>query len=162
MPSARTIVGGGGAAALIAVAVATITPDIKKFEGNVPVAYRDVGGVLTVCSGHTGSDIVVNKVYSKAECAALTTQDITKAANGVLKYTPNLKYHTMQLASAISFSYNIGVTAYGQSDVARSFNLGNYKAACAEMKEYVHVKHVVIQGLVNRRQQEYLICMKGL
>lgn len=159
MPSGRTVVTGGG---VVAIAVAAILPYIQTFEGTKHVPYRDIVNVLTVCTGHTGPDVRPNTYYTDTKCSQLTDQDLTKAASGVLKITPNLATHPMPLASAISFSYNIGVTAYGQSDVARSFNAGNYKAACAEMKEYVHVKHVVIQGLVNRRQQEYLICMKGL
>ncbi|WP_145531836.1 glycoside hydrolase family protein, partial [Yersinia kristensenii] len=39
-------------------------------EGRKYVAYYDVVGVLTVCDGHTGKDIIPNKKYSDAECDA--------------------------------------------------------------------------------------------
>lgn len=55
---------GGGLMALIVTM-------ITNFEGNEPKPYRDVVGVLTVCYGHTDSDIIPTKVYTKAECDAL-------------------------------------------------------------------------------------------
>ncbi|MEQ5186886.1 lysozyme, partial [Providencia alcalifaciens] len=37
---------------------------IAHFEGVRYEPYEDVGGVLTVCYGHTGKDIVTNRIYS--------------------------------------------------------------------------------------------------
>ena len=51
---------------------------IIPWEGVRYKPYRDIGGVLTVCYGHTGSDIIMDKVYTKQECKALVDKDIVK------------------------------------------------------------------------------------
>lgn len=162
MPNPRTIISAGAGASLVAIAAAVIAPNISQYEGNAPVAYRDIGGILTVCKGHTGSDIVVNKVYTPAECTAIQQADIDKVEGGVLKVSPQLKFHTMQLAATISFSYNIGVVAYSKSSVASDFNRGNFVAGCTDMLKYVYVQGKPVTGLYNRRKQEYTICMSTL
>lgn len=68
------IAGGGGA-----VAVATVMVSGKDgLEGREYLPYRDVVGVLTVCDGHTGSDIIPGKRYTDKECDALTRADMAR------------------------------------------------------------------------------------
>lgn len=162
MASTKAIVGTGAGASLIAVAVAAILPNVQTFEGTTDIPYRDIGGVLTVCTGHTGPDVVVNKYYPPTECAKLTTQDLDKAASGVLKISPQLKYHPMLLASAISFSYNVGVGNYAKSSVAKDFNDGDFKTGCSDLLKYTYAAGKYSVGLANRRQQEYKICISTL
>jgi lysozyme len=158
----KSVVSAGAGAGLMALALTVVTPQLQNREGTRYQAYRDIGHVLTVCSGHTGPDVVVGKVYTSGECAALTSADAEKAASGVLKYSPQLIYHPMQLAAAISYSYNAGAFRYGQK-LAPVFNTGDLKAACTALKTAtVTVNGVVTQGLVNRRNQEYVVCMSTL
>ena len=44
-------------------------------EGTYLYAYKDPGGVLTVCTGHTGTDIVRGQRYSLEQCKALLEKD---------------------------------------------------------------------------------------
>lgn len=150
----------GGAAGGLAAALALIVPFIGQHEGHTSRPYRDVGGVLTVCDGHTGPDIVV-KTYSPVECNALLDKDVAVAANGVLAISPELKDKPYVLGATISFSYNVGIQAYGKSSVARDFKAGEFKLGCAAMLKYVYVNGKFVQGLENRREAEYVICMKG-
>jgi lysozyme len=146
----------------MAVVMSIAVPNITTLEGQRAVAYRDVGGVLTVCAGHTGPDVVVGKVYDPKQCAALTQKDAEKAASGVLKTSPHLLYHPLILASAISFSYNVGVGRYQTSSVATRFNAGDFAGGCAALLKYNLVNGVFNQGLANRRQQEYNLCTSTL
>jgi lysozyme len=159
VPSARTITLGGS---VVAIILTVAVPQIQKFEGQRLLPYRDIVGVLTVCDGHTGPDVKVRKKYTPAECTALTDQDATKAAEGILKVSPQLANHPMQLAAAISFSYNVGVGTYDKSSVKRDFNAGKYKQGCADLMKYVYAGDKYSDGLYNRRKDEYAICMKGL
>jgi len=156
------VVSATAAAAVLGAAITTIVPQIQVFEGTRNVAYRDLGGVLTVCSGHTGPDVVVNKVYTSSECSALTSEDTVKAAQGVLKVSPQLQYHPLQLAAAISFSYNVGVGTYDKSSVARDFNKGDFGQACTDLLKYTYIGDTYNEGLFNRRKQEYAICISTL
>lgn len=154
--------GAGAGAALMALTMQTVTPLLEKFEGVKHVPYHDIVNVLTVCAGHTGPDVIVNKVYSEGECNALTEKDAQKAAAGVLKYSPQMIYHPMQLAAAISLSYNIGVEGYGKSSVAANFNAGDFQAGCSAILKYTYAGGKFSQGLANRRQQEYNLCVSTL
>lgn len=154
--------GAGIGGALVALAMQFTTPLLDKTEGVRHVPYRDIVGVLTVCVGHTGPDVTVGKVYTDQECDKLTEQDASKAAAGVLKVNPQLEYHPMVLASAISFSYNIGVAAYQKSSVAADFNAGNFQAGCSAMLKYTYAGGKYSQGLANRRTLEYKLCTSTL
>jgi lysozyme len=59
-------------------------------EGVRRVAYYDPPGILTVCRGHTGPDVVKNKVYSPAECDKFLTDDMRKAVDAVERCAPGL------------------------------------------------------------------------
>lgn len=146
----------------MAIVMSAVVPQIQQFEGYRDVPYKDIRGVLTVCSGHTGPDVVAKKVYTKAQCADLTAEDAAKASAGVLNVSPQLKYHPMQLAAAISFSYNVGVGNYAKSSVASNFNSGNLIAGCSSLLKYTYAGGVYSRGLADRRQSEYTICMSTL
>lgn len=154
----QVVVGGTGG---VAAAIALIVPFIGQHEGHADHVYHDVGGVLTVCYGHTGKDIRVKHTYSDPECQQLLAQDVKTATDGVLKISPELGDKPYVLASAISFSYNVGVGAYQHSSVARDFNHGQYKLGCTDMLKYTYAAGKYNPGLANRRQAEYTICMKG-
>ncbi|EAX3609494.1 lysozyme, partial [Salmonella enterica] len=64
-----------GGAAAIAIAAAMLGGH-DGLEGRRYEPYRDVAGVLTICDGHTGKDIVPGKHYTDAECDALLNQDL--------------------------------------------------------------------------------------
>lgn len=155
----KTTIGAGAGAAMVAVVISYITPTIRSEEGTKYRPYRDIGSVMTVCSGTTGPDVVVGKVYSEADCEKLTEEDVAKAAQGVLKVSPQLINHPMQLASAISFSYNVGVGTYERSSVARDFNAGNYQKGCDDLLKYTYAGGKYSIGLANRRRKEWTICM---
>lgn len=149
-------------AALMALAMGTGGSQIAQWEGTKYEAYRDIVGVLTVCTGHTGPDIVVGKVYTPEECKALSVKDAMAAGKGVLAISPQLLFHPMQFASAISFSYNVGTGTYGKSSVARNFNEGNFIGACNALLKYTYAGGKYVPGLANRRAEERKICMSTL
>ena len=161
MPRRSAMVGGAGAG-LVALALGIATPEIKEFEGRRNTPYYDIVKVLTVCDGHTGKDVTVGKVYSDAECDAITLEDAKEHAEGVLAVNPHLAWHPMQLAAAISFAYNVGVSRYKKSSIARLFNEGKFVEACNFFPRYVYAGGKVVKGLVNRRGREKEICLSTL
>lgn len=151
-------VGGG----LLAVALGIATPAVKELEGRRNLPYYDIVNVLTVCDGYAGPLIVPDKKYTDEECDNLTTTEIEKYSSSILKISPHLEWHPMVLASVISFTYNIGTTAYAKSSVARLINEGKFQEGCAFMLKYKYAGGKVLTGLVNRRQYEYSICTATL
>ncbi|HHT0380808.1 lysozyme [Klebsiella michiganensis] len=144
---------GGGA-----IAIATVMLSGKDgLEGREYVPYRDVVGVLTVCDGHTGSDIIPGRHYSDAECDALTRGDLQRIARQV---DPHIKVPITetQRAAIYSFAYNVGATATINSTLLKKLNARDYAGACAELKRWVYAGGQRWKGLINRRDVEYQVC----
>lgn len=134
---------------------------IAHFEGVRYEPYKDVGGVLTVCYGHTGKDIVPNKVYSKEECNELLELDFmrTKLQVDRLVKVP-VDEHTK--AALYSFAFNVGTGAFAKSTMLKKLNTGDQYGACEELKKWVYAGGKVWRGLINRREAEAAICHGNL
>jgi lysozyme len=131
------------------------------FEGNPPVSYNDSipnNPTPTACRGHTGPDVVVGKPYTQAQCDKWFVQDLVTAAQGVqacvhAPMAPN------QLAAFTSTSYNIGITAFCRSSMARLANAGDRLGSCKAILLYVYAGGKKLLGLERRRQSEYKLCV---
>lgn len=144
---------------------------VKQFESSgkeYPVPYKDIAGILTVCDGHTGPDIVPNKRYSPRECNNLLEKDIAKHGRGVLECI-NVPITLKEYEAYTSFAFNIGVGNFCASNVLKTLNRGEHALACKGI--YVHPNGKpawsnsagkYVQGLQNRRYKEHTICMEGL
>lgn len=150
-------------AAATAAAVALAAP----LEGLRQVAYYDPPGILTVCRGHTGPDVVKGKIYSIAECDKFMTADMTRAVEQVDRCAPNAPDSVL-----IAFSdaaYNIGqkVACNTQaSTAARLLKAGRWADACRQLPRWnratVAGVSVALPGLTKRRLQETQVCLSGL
>lgn len=147
-----------GAAGTGALAIATLM--IPELEGVRFEPYRDVAGVLTVCYGHTGADIVPGKRYTEAECKAILDKDLIPFARSVNRSVkvPASEY---QKAALISFSYNVGVSAFERSSLLRKLNAGDYAGACDGLRQWIYAGGKSWKGLMNRRDIEHEVCTWG-
>lgn len=134
---------------------------IAHFEGVRYEPYKDVGGVLTVCYGHTGIDIVPNKTYTKEECDEILELDfeLTKMQVDRLVKVPINDYTK---AALYSFAFNVGTGAFAKSTMLKKLNAGDQYGACEELKKWVYAGGKVWRGLVNRREAEAAICHGNL
>ncbi|EKT1780482.1 lysozyme, partial [Salmonella enterica] len=105
--------------------------------------YRDVVGVITVCDGHTGKDIVPGKHYTDAECDALLNKDMVLVA---ARIDPLIKASipNSERAALYSFAYNFGA--------------GDQAGACNELKRWTYAGGKQWKGLVTRREIEREVC----
>lgn len=149
-------------AAATALAVALAAPA----EGLRRIAYYDPPGILTVCRGHTGSDIDLAKEYSLAECDAFMNKDMKKAVDQVDRCVPGLPQKV--LAAFADAAYNLGPTVAcdtSQSTSARLLKAGNIKGACQQLPRWNNAKIagilVPLPGLTNRRNEEMKLCLQG-
>lgn len=149
-----------------ALAVA-ITLLIQPWEGRVYKPYKDSGGVWTVCDGHTGSDIIIDKIYTDPECDALTAKD-AKIAEAVVDRNVKYPITLYTKAALISFVYNIGGSQFATSTLLKILNAGDVVGACNQLSRWVFVNQKAIQGLRNRRylgdvnrMSERELCLKG-
>lgn len=146
----------GLTAAVVTASVAFIAP----WEGTRLVPYRDLAGVWTVCSGETRVEM---RRYSRAECDTMLRTAVSETyGQCVLKAVPGLRRRPDQLVASISLAYNIGCDAFERSTAARRFNAGDWKAGCNAFTKWVYSAGKRVQGLVNRREAERKLCLKGL
>ncbi|SUB82012.1 Phage-related lysozyme (muraminidase) [Pragia fontium] len=141
-----------------AIAIASVL--VANFEGYESKPYRDVVGVLTVCYGHTGSDIIPTKTYAKAECEALLQKDLAivqRTIDPVIK----VKLTDMQRAALYSFTYNVGTGAFQRSTLLKKLNAGDISGACNELRRWIYAGGRPWKGLINRREIEREICLSG-
>lgn len=149
------------AGATLASSLLISLPLIAQWEGKRNDPYRDLAGILTVCYGETN---VQMRRYTDQECKDMLNKSIKKYAGPTLDMTPGLDGHPFALAAATSLSYNTGVPNYAKSTARRLFNQGDIAGGCKALTRFNKVrirgKLEVVQGLVNRRQDEYRICIK--
>lgn len=155
MASKAQKITGGGIAAALALAV----PLVAKWEGKRNDPYRDIVGVQTVCYGETR---VAMRRYSDAECTAMLNDAVAGFAAPVARCTPMIADRPWQLAAATSLAYNIGIAGYCRSTADRRFDAGDFRGGCAAIKFWNKAGGRVVRGLVNRRAEEYRLCMTGL
>lgn len=142
------------AGGLMTLTVAMVT----EFEGYDPNPYLDPIGVLTVCYGHTGPDIIPTKTYTKAECKALLEKDlaiVAKAVNPLIKVS--IPDYTR--AALYSFTYNVGTGAFSRSTLLKKLNAGDQTGACNELKRWIYAGGVKWKGLMTRREVEKAVCL---
>jgi lysozyme len=115
------------------------------------------GDVLTIGFGSTEGVKPGDKTTPvKALQRAIT--DIQKF-EGALKTCVKVPLHQYEYDFAVQFSYNVGATAFCKSTLVQKWNAGDYEGGCKEATRWVYVNGKKIQGLVNRRQKEYMQCI---
>lgn len=163
-------------------AAAILVATVLLWEGTEYVPYRDVIGVMTVCTGDT-YDVTPGKVYTKAECEARLERQLIAHAKPVLKCTPSLKDKPNALAASISLAYNVGVGrwigieaerklpkrdaaldgwrgGYCGSTAAVRFRADKLASGCDAFLAWNKAGKREIRGLTNRRKAERLICLR--
>lgn len=129
---------------------------LAKWEGTKTVPYKDIVGKWTVCTGETR---VKMQTYTLAECRVfLHTAIRSDYGKGVLACTPQIAATVYQLGAAISVAYNIGVSGWCGSSMAKQFKSGDWYAACNAMALWNKAGKVVVTGLINRRNDEMRAC----
>lgn len=153
---------GGRKAAALALAMALAIPA----EGLRQYAYRDPGGVLTVCYGDT-NDIEMGRLYSLEECRARLDKHMLAALDTVERCHPWLPIPV--LAAFGDAVYNLGPTIAcndNSSTASRMLSAGNVEGACNQLPRWnkARVLGVLIPlpGLTDRRTKEKALCLRAV
>ncbi|MDI9222126.1 lysozyme [Pantoea sp. EA-12] len=132
---------------------ATLLGGSDGLEGRRYTPYLDVAGVLTVCDGHTGADVIRDKSYTDSECDSLLRIDLQQVKNSVDALV-NVPLNDYQRAALYSFAYNTGTRAFASSKLLLKLNAGDINGAREELRRWIYAKGVRRKGLINRRQIE--------
>ena len=149
------------AAAVLATIIAIPAEGIRQ------IAYYDPPGILTVCYGHTGADVVAKRLYSMDECRALLTTDMQQAVAHVERCVPGLPVPV--LAAFADAVFNLGPTlvcSRASSTAARMLYAGDLAAACNQLPRWDKARlagvMVALPGLTKRRAAERSLCLTGV
>lgn len=140
----------------MAIAVASVS----GFEGLRTVAYRDPVGIPTICFGETVG-VNMGQIRTIEECKAMLA-DSLEIANKAVERCVRVPMSADRHAALVSFTYNIGGTAFCTSTLVRKLNAMDILGACNELPRWNKAKGIVLPGLVKRREQERQMCLKGL
>lgn len=131
---------------------------IAKWEGFSDHAYIPVpGDVPTIGFGSTegvkmGDTITVSKAIERLY------RDTGKAESAIGRCV-KVPLAQCEYDAFTSFAFNVGTEAFCSSTLVKKLNAGDYSGACQELKRWVYVDGRRVQGLVNRREAEYRLCM---
>lgn len=145
------------AAIALSLSVAGLS-SIKLYEGNVrnavghAVAYRDTGGVVTVCYGHTAT-AKMGQVLSENTCDYLLRKDTTHAVTAVQKHV-SVPVTQGQFNALVSFTFNVGEPQFANSTLLRMLNAGDCYGAAKQFDRWVYDNGVKYTGLAVRRARE--------
>ncbi|MET4636140.1 lysozyme [Kaistia defluvii] len=136
---------------------------VKRFEGFKAKAYLDTGKVLTIGYGHTSdSNYVVRAgaVITEAQAEHLLKLDLREAEETVSRLV-KVSLNDNQFAALVSFVFNIGEKQFKGSTLLKKLNKGDYASVPSELLKWVNDNGKRITGLVNRRNAEGGLWVKG-
>lgn len=137
---------------------------ITKWEGLRLDVYLDVVGKWTVGYGHLikpGEKYYpygTVKNITKIEAENLLEQDLNLARDCVSQYV-KVTLTENQRASLVSFTFNLGCTAFQKSTLLKLVNQQKFSEAAEQFDKWVYARGadnllVKVNGLVNRREAE--------
>lgn len=134
---------------------------IKGFEGLSLVAYQDIGGVWTIGYGNTmyqdGSPVRQGDTITQQGADDLFEfwVDESFAPEVDRLVGTSVVIRQVQFDALVSFTYNIGVSAFADSTLLRKLRVfPDDPTIRDEFMRWVYVNGEVVQGLVNRRDAE--------
>lgn len=145
---------------LTAGAMAVAVVMVGDFEGKRNVAYRDTGGVPTICYGYTHG-VKMGQVLDDRTCDRLLSRELGHAFD-TLDALTDTPLHPATRAALASFIYNVGSGQFSTSTLLKRLNAGRIRAACDELRRWVYDDGEKLRGLVKRREIERKVCLYGL
>ncbi len=150
-------------AAATALAIGIAAP----MEGLRLTPYYDPPGILTVCRGHTGPDVIPGKKYSLEECDALFNDDMRQAIDTVERCHPGLPAPV--LAAFADAVFNLGpriACDRANSTAARYLASGRLEDACRQLPRWNKARVFGVMqelpGLTKRRALALDVCLQGV
>lgn len=143
---------------LLGVTTATLVTGAMTLEGTKFDPYKDIGGIPTVCTGHTGPDVKMGVRWTPAACKEVLEKDLIKHGQGILECV-KVPLNQNQYNAFTLFAFNVGVGGFCKSTLAKQLNKGQYTEACNGMYKWVYVNGVKSNGLYNRRKVEVSMCL---
>jgi lysozyme len=140
---------------------------LKQWEGFKLNVYNDSAGLPTIGVGHlitqserSSANIVINGVAVKyaagltdQQVVDLLSQDVQPAEQSVNNGV-KVPLNQNQFDALVSFTFNVGGGAFAGSTLLKVLNQRQYTEVPNQLLRWTKAGGKVVQGLVNRRQNE--------
>lgn len=144
--------------------VMTVSPEgvqaVKVHEALRLAPYYDAVKIPTICYGSTLGVSMQTPVHTEKECEARLAKDLNQHEDAV-RYNVKVPLTQGQYDALVSFTFNVGNTAFRKSTLLRKVNAGQCLEAGAEFDRWVYAKGKRLNGLVYRRAAERAEWDKG-
>ena len=132
---------------------------IAGYEGFSDTAYIPVTrDVPTIGFGHADKRIPEGTKITVSDALGLLEKD-TAQAQAAVRRCVHVPLYQHEFDAYTSLAFNIGGSAFCSSTLVKKANAQDYEGACSELKRWVYFKGIRMQGLANRREAEYKVCM---
>lgn len=149
-----------------------LVPHIIEWEGEhrcrdnpeMHCAYYDIVGVPTGCFGET-ENIRIGDRFTDTQCRAMLARRLTEDYRaGLHRYfshdTIANRLTPHRDAAYVSLAYNVGIRGAGKSTATRRLNAGDIRGGCVALGWWNKAGGRVVRGLVNRRSDEVVMCLR--
>lgn len=154
--------------ARIAVAALSLSAaglvSIALHEGYTDRAVQPLPGDKPTIGFGTTEGVKMGDRITPPQALARALSDVQKF-EGALKQCVRVPMHQHEYDAFLSFSYNVGSSAFCNSTMARKLNAGDYPGACAEFSRWTFFQGKDCRdpahrcgGLVQRRAEERAKC----
>lgn len=140
---------------------------LEQWEGFKLQVYKDSAGLPTIGVGHlitkseqASGTININGVpvkyaggLTQQQVTDLLAQDVVPAQNAVNNGV-KVALNQNQFDALVSFTFNVGVGAFTSSTLLKVLNQGQYDQVPTQLLRWTKAGGKVVQGLVNRRNNE--------
>ena len=131
---------------------------VASSEGLRQYAYRDVGGVWTICYGET-KNIQKGDTATIAQCKEMLGARIERDFGPQVDKCVKGPIPPARKAALTSFAYNVGAGAMCRSSVVRKLNAGDVRGGCDALLLYDKAGGKKVPGLLSRRKKERELCL---
>ena len=136
---------------------------LAMHEGYSEKPYKDTGGVVT--NGFGNATITPHKSVTVVEALEDLKVNASRAGKGVLDCV-HAPMTQGQYDSYVSFAYNVGVSKFCKSTMARKANEGDLVGSCNEFDRWMFVagrdcriRSSNCRGIAKRREDEKKLCL---
>lgn len=131
---------------------------LEDWEGYSNQVYLDPGNHPTIGNGlriyHECDGLQPGECSLDPEQSKFALEQKVYQITKLLEREVTVPLTENQRAALVSFTYNVGNTAFINSTLLKKLNAGCYKCVPAELAKYNKVKGKKSKGLVNRRNKE--------
>ena len=135
----------------------------KLLHKDLPDNFKALSGApFTIGYGET-QGVNIGDVWTQEEADSRLASHIQVFMSEALSVSPKLAgLKPEQIAAVTSLVYNIGITNYKTSTVAKMIAAGDMRAAAEAFLLWNKAGGYIVQGLVNRRKVESDLFMSGV